>query len=69
MLQMFHLDVSKVDLGVAHVANSFTRMFQVFHLSRTNVVNVSSECFKSSLGVADHRPPIAAAESTAVLAC
>jgi hypothetical protein len=36
MLQMFYLDVSKVDLGVADVAMAihacFKRMFQVFHL-------------------------------------
>jgi hypothetical protein len=30
MLQMFHLNILKVDLGVIHVANGYTRMFQVF---------------------------------------
>jgi len=36
LFQIFYLDVSKVDLGVAHVAMAthacFKRMFQVFHL-------------------------------------
>jgi hypothetical protein len=36
MLQIFYLDVSKVDLGVTHVANGYTRMFQ------SHVSNVSS---------------------------
>jgi hypothetical protein len=51
LFQMFHLDISKVDLGVAHVLmathSCFKRMFQVFHLYQTYVVNVSSGCFKS----------------------
>jgi hypothetical protein len=37
MLQMFHLDVSKVDLSVAHVANGYTRMFQS-HVSSVSSV-------------------------------
>jgi hypothetical protein len=47
MLQMFHLDVSKVDLGVAHVAVAicacfkclicFRRMLQVFYLDDPKV--------------------------------
>ena len=36
MLRVFHLDISKVDLGVAHVANGYTRLFQ------SHVPNVSS---------------------------
>jgi hypothetical protein len=39
MLQMFHLDVSKVDL----------RMFQEFHLFQMYFANISSECFKIDL--------------------
>jgi hypothetical protein len=50
---MFYLDVSKVYLGVAHVANGhdacFNRMFQVFHLY---VANISSEYFKSRSSIA-----------------
>jgi hypothetical protein len=34
---MFHLDVSKVDLSVAHVANSYTRMFETHVLSVQSV--------------------------------
>jgi hypothetical protein len=41
MLQMFHLDVLKVDLGGAHVAMGYTCMFQVFHLSS----HVYCKCF------------------------
>jgi hypothetical protein len=59
MLQMFHLDVSNVDLSVAHVAmtihtccNRYTRMFQVFHRFQTYVANVSSGCFKSRYDIA-----------------
>ena len=47
MLQMFHLNVSKVNLGVAHVAMAihacfkcfiyFRRMFQIFHLDVSKV--------------------------------
>jgi hypothetical protein len=37
MLLMFHLDVSKVDIGVAHVANGYTRMFQS-HVSSVSSV-------------------------------
>jgi hypothetical protein len=51
LFQMFHLDISKVDLGVAHVSmathSCFKRMFQVFHLYQIYVVNVSSGYFKS----------------------
>jgi hypothetical protein len=56
MLQMFHLNVSKVNLGVAHVAMAihtcFKSMFQVFHLFQTYVANVLSRCCKSKSGVA-----------------
>ena len=52
LFQMFHLDVSKVDLGLAHIAAAtdacFKHMFQVFHLFQTYVVNISSKCFKST---------------------
>jgi hypothetical protein len=37
ILLMFHLDVSKVNLGVAHVANSYTRMFKSYVLSVPSV--------------------------------
>ena len=71
LFQIFHLDISKVDFGVAHVAMAshacFKRMFQVFHLSRTYIANVSSGCFKSRSGVAGHRPPIVAVEGAALV--
>jgi hypothetical protein len=54
MLQIFNLDVAKVDLDVAYVAMTvhacFKRMFQVFHLFQTSVANVSSRCFKTRFG-------------------
>ena len=47
MLQMFHLDVQNVDLGVAHVAMAihacfkcfiyYRRMLQMFHLDVSKV--------------------------------
>jgi hypothetical protein len=40
MLQMFHLDVLKVDLSVAHIANGYTRIFQVFHLSFIRMLQI-----------------------------
>jgi hypothetical protein len=53
---MFNLDVSNVDIGVAHVAMAihacFKCMFQVFYLFQTYVANVSFRCFKSRSGVA-----------------
>jgi hypothetical protein len=73
MLQVFHLNVAKLDRDVAYtckcfgcfhtyIAGVFTHVFkfllvfckyfkhmlQVFHLFRMYVVNVSSECCKSS---------------------
>jgi hypothetical protein len=46
MLQMFYLDVAKLDLDVAYVAvnihSCFKRMFQVFHLFQMYVASVSS---------------------------
>ena len=66
---MFLLDVSKVDLGVAHVAMAtyacFKRVFQVFHLFSIHVyvANASSRCFKSRSGVACRRPVAAASAS------
>jgi hypothetical protein len=63
MLQVFHLNVAKVDLDVAYVAMTihacFKRMFQVSHLFQMYVTNVSSRRFKSRYG----RAPIS---STAV---
>jgi hypothetical protein len=56
---MFHLNVSKVDLGayVAMVAHAcFKRMFQVFHLFQTYVENVPSRYFKSKSGVVGRHP-------------
>jgi hypothetical protein len=48
MLQVFHLDIAKVDLNVAYVVMTihacFKHMFQVFQMY---VVNISSGCFKS----------------------
>jgi hypothetical protein len=53
MLQMFHLDVSKVNLGVAHVAMAIHACFKhMFHLFRMYVANVSSRCCKSKFSVA-----------------
>jgi hypothetical protein len=46
MLQVFYIGVAKIDRDVAHVAVAihicFKCMFQLFHLSRTYVVSVSS---------------------------
>ena len=54
MLQVFHLDVVKVDLDVAYVAMAihacFKHIFQVFHLFQTYVASVSSSCFKVDMG-------------------
>jgi hypothetical protein len=50
-----YLDVSNIDLGVAHVAMvihaCFKRMFQMFYLFQMYVVNVLFGCFKSTSGV------------------
>ena len=47
---MFHMDVAKIDHGVAHIAMAtqacFKGTFQVFHLFQTYVANVSYGCFK-----------------------
>jgi hypothetical protein len=57
---MFHLDVLKVDLAVAHVVMTihvcFKCMFQVFHLFQIYVANILSGCFKSRSCVA--LPPL-----------
>jgi hypothetical protein len=49
MLQVFHLDVAKVDMDVAYVAMTihacFKSMFQVFHLFS----DVRYKCFISML--------------------
>jgi hypothetical protein len=51
ILQVFYLDVAKVDLDVVYVAMTihacFKRMFQVFHLFQTYVGSISFGCFKS----------------------
>jgi hypothetical protein len=65
MLQVFHLDVSQVDLDVAYIWNGctnvlslwdfckhFRRMLKVFQLFRTYVASVSFECCKSRSNVA-----------------
>ena len=50
-LQVFHLNVAKVDLDVAYVAMAmhacFKRIFQVFCLFQTYVASFSSKYFKS----------------------
>jgi hypothetical protein len=54
ILQMFHLDVAKVDLNVVYVAMAihvcFKRIFQVFHLFLGICCKFSIECFKSRFG-------------------
>jgi hypothetical protein len=54
ILQIFHLDVAKVDLNVAYVAMAihvcFKRIFQVFHLFSGICCKFSIECFKSRFG-------------------
>ena len=58
MLQVFHLNVAKVDLDVAMPIDAcFKCMFKVFHLFQTYVTNVLSECFKNRSGVARRRWP------------
>jgi hypothetical protein len=56
MLQLFHMDVVKVDLDIAYVAMviraCFKSMIKVFHLFQTYIVNASFVCFKSRSGVA-----------------
>jgi len=51
MLQVFHLNVAKVDLDVAYVVvvihACFKRIFQVFCLFQTYVASFSSKYFKS----------------------
>jgi hypothetical protein len=42
---MFHLDVLKVDLGVAHVVNSYACMFQSYASSVSSVLDVCYKCF------------------------
>ena len=45
MFQVFHKDVLKVDLGVAHVAMGYTRMFQVYVLNVSSVLVICCKCF------------------------
>jgi hypothetical protein len=44
MLQLFYIDIAKIDQDVAHVAMAihicFNCMFQMFHLFQTYVVSV-----------------------------
>jgi hypothetical protein len=40
---VFHMDVAKVDRDVAHVANNYIRMFQVYV---PNVPRISDICYK-----------------------
>jgi hypothetical protein len=50
MLQLFHLDVAKLDLDVAFAIASHVYckyMFEMFHLFQTYVASVSSRCCKS----------------------
>jgi hypothetical protein len=53
MLQVFYLDVAKLNLNIAYVAMAihvcFKRMFQVFHLFQKYVASVSSGCFNVDL--------------------
>ena len=49
MFQAFHLDVAKVDLGVAHVAMVIHAYFKCLMCLQTYVVNVSTGCFKIDL--------------------
>jgi hypothetical protein len=54
VLQVFHIDVAKVDQDVAHVAMAihvcFKCRFQMFHLFQTYVASVLSGCCKSTSG-------------------
>ena len=52
MLQMFHLDVSKVDLGVAHVAMAIHACFKCFIYLRRILQTFNLDVFKSRYGVA-----------------
>jgi ABC-type siderophore export system fused ATPase/permease subunit len=45
MLLVFHKDVAKVDRDVAHVAIGHTRMFQVYVLNVSSVLDVCCKCF------------------------
>jgi hypothetical protein len=51
MLQVFHINVAKVDLDVAHVAIAIhvccKSLFNMFHLFQTYVATVLSGCCKS----------------------
>jgi hypothetical protein len=53
-LQVFHLDVAKVDADVAYVAMTvnvcFKRIFQVFYLFQSYVASVSLNVSKVNLG-------------------
>jgi hypothetical protein len=51
MFKMFHLDFSKVNLGVAHVAMAIHACFKCF-IFQTYVANASSGCCNSRSGVA-----------------
>jgi hypothetical protein len=50
MLQVFHLDVAKVDLDVAYVEGLYTHVSSVYFkcfIVSTYVANISSGCFRS----------------------
>jgi hypothetical protein len=73
MLQIFHLDVTKVDLDVAYVSIAIQVCFKCFISFQPYVASVSIECFKSRSGEAHvvmvpiagdsglSQPPVAAA--------
>jgi hypothetical protein len=54
VLQVFHINIAKVDQDVAHVAMTihicFKCRFQMFHLFQIYVVSVSFGCCKSRFG-------------------
>jgi hypothetical protein len=50
MLQVFHLDATKVNLDVAYVAMAIHACFKCFICFHTYVLSVSFRCFKSKSG-------------------
>jgi hypothetical protein len=55
MLQIFYIDVAKVDWDIAHIAMAihvrFKCMFQIFHLFQTYVTNISFRCCKTQFRI------------------
>jgi hypothetical protein len=45
MLQVFYMDVAKVDIDVTHMAMGYTRMFQVYVPNVLSVLDVCCKCF------------------------